>query len=142
MAAIDKKNTPTLARKQPEFFSDFLTDLDVQTQKKDLSRAVNEEAIKISIKNLLLTNRGDRFFNNTLGSDIRTMLFENYSPSHEDVLEDLITTTVSNYEPRARVNSVDVSFDDTQNYMTATINFSIINKQEPIILDFVLSRIR
>jgi phage baseplate assembly protein W len=91
---------------------------------------------------LLLTRRGERFFNPSLGSDIEYILFENASPAMEKVLEDLIRTTIDNYEPRARIIDVQVTSDEDSHLITATIVFSIINKQEPIVLDLILNRIR
>ena len=142
MALVQRRDLYTALKVQPEYFSDFMTNFDNHIQKKDLLRDVNEEAIKSSIKNLLQTNRGERLFNPTVGSDINSMLFDNYSPSLDQVLEDQIRNTIDNFEPRARVQEVDVSFDEAEQYMSATITFTIINKQEPITLDLVLNRIR
>ena len=141
MALVQRKDLITPLRAQPEYFSDFTADF-IPDRKNDLSRVTNEEAIKTSIKNLLLTNRGDRLFNNTLGSDIRAMLFELHGTATNQVLKDLIRTTIDNYEPRARINNIDVSFDEDQQWLAVTIVFSIINKQEPITLDLILNRIR
>jgi phage baseplate assembly protein W len=141
MAVIQRRDLITPLRVQPEYFSDVLADF-TPDRKGDVSRVTNEESIKVSIKNLLLTNRGDRLFNNTLGSDIRSMLFELHGTATEQVLKDLIKTTIDNYEPRARINNIDISFDEDQQWMAVTIVFSIINKQEPITLDLILNRIR
>ena len=142
MAIVERKDLFTPLKQQPEYFSDFFTDLDIHPIKKDLVRHTNEEAVKTSIRNLLSTNRGDRLFNVTFGSDIRSMLFENFSPATEKVIEQHIRNTIDNYEPRARVDDVRVVSDDLNYTLTATIVFSIINKQEPITLELILNRIR
>lgn len=142
MALVQRRDLYTALKVQPEYFSDFMINFDNHIQKKDLMKDINEEAIKSSIRNLLLTNRGERLFNPTVGSDINSMLFDNYSPSLDQVLEDQIRNTIDNFEPRARIQEVDVSFDEAAQYMSATITFTIINKQEPITLDLVLNRIR
>lgn len=142
MAIVQKKDRFTSYKLTPEYFSDFLLDFNVERVGKDLVRNTNEEAIKSSIFNLLMTNRGDRLFDSTIGSDIRSLLFENFSPSTEEVLIDLIKTTISNYEPRAKVDDVFVISQDDDNALIATIVFHIINKQEPITLEIVLNRIR
>jgi len=142
MAIVERKDLFTPLKQQPEYFSDFFTDLDIHPIKKDLVRYTNEEAVKTCIRNLLSTNRGDRLFNVTLGSDIRSMLFENFSPATEKVIEQHIRNTIDNYEPRARVEDVRVVSDDLNYTLTATIVFSIINKQEPITLELILNRIR
>ncbi len=142
MAIVQRKDLITPLSVQQEYFSDFFTDFDIHPVKKDLVRLTNEEAVKRSIKNLLLTNRGDRLFNNTLGSDVRAMLFELHSVSTDQVLEDLIRTTIENYEPRANILEIRVSNDEEQHLLTATIVFNVINKQEPIVLELILNRIR
>jgi len=142
MAVVQKKDRFTSYKQTPEYFSDFLVDFNIERVGKDLVRNTNEEAIKSSIFNLLMTNRGDRLFDSTIGSDIRSLLFENFSLSTEEVLIDLIKTTISNYEPRAKVDDVFVTSQDDSNALVATVVFHIINKQEPITLEIVLNRIR
>jgi phage baseplate assembly protein W len=142
MAVVQKKDRFTSYKQTPEYFSDFLVDFNIERVGKDLVRNTNEEAIKSSIFNLLMTNRGDRLFDSTIGSDIRSLLFENFSLSTEEVLIDLIKTTISNYEPRAKVDDVFVISQDDSNALVATVVFHIINKQEPITLEIVLNRIR
>jgi phage baseplate assembly protein W len=142
MAIVRQTAQDTLQSKQPELFSDFLTDFDSHPVKKDLVKYTNENAVKQSIKSLVLTNRGERFFNYSLGCDVRTMLFEQLTPATELVVADLIKTTIENYEPRARVIDVAASGDYDTGTVFVTIVFSIINKQEPITLELILDRIR
>lgn len=140
MAIFAKKES--LVTKQQEYYSDFLADFSKHPVKKDLVRTVNEEAVKSSIRNLIATNRGDRLFNNTIGSDIKSMLFEHATPGHERVLEELIRTTIENYEPRAKLIDVVVSSEEDNHFMSATIVFRIINNEEPTTLELLLNRIR
>jgi phage baseplate assembly protein W len=142
MAIVQKKIKNSAAAIQPIFFSDFETDFLVDTRKNDIARLTNEESIKKSIRNLLLTNRGDRLFNNTLGSDMRSILFENPTPALDQILSDYIIKTIDNYEPRAAIISVIVNSEVDSGYVNATITFNVINKQEPVTLDLVLNRIR
>ena len=108
----------------------------------DLLSYKNEDSVKRSIRNILLTDKGERFFNPTFGSDIRKMLFENFSPSTEQVVADLIKTAIGNHEPRANVIDVNVSGNPDQNSMYINIVFSVINKAEPVTLELILNRIR
>jgi phage baseplate assembly protein W len=142
MAIVKKRTLETSLSIQQEHFSDFLDGFDVHPVKKDLLRNTNEEAVKGSIRNLLLTNRGDRIYDTNLGSDIRKILFENFSPAMESVLADLIRTTIENHEPRAKVVDVFVNSDVDSNYVVVTLVFSVINKEEPITLELILNRIR
>jgi phage baseplate assembly protein W len=142
MALVVQKSNSTPLKSQADIFSDFFTDLDVHPVKKDLVRHTNEEAVKRSIKNLLLTNRGERFFNSEVGSDIRALLFEPMSPATEQILEDFIRVTIDNHEPRAAIEQVQIESDPDTQTVFATISFTVINKQEPIVLELILNRIR
>lgn len=142
MAIVARKDPSTLASIQPELFSDFFTDLIVHPVKKDLVRHINEDAVKRSVRNLILTNRGDRIYNQSFGSDIRSLLFEPASPVTETAMKSLITTLIDNYEPRAKLQDVSVVSDPDENSLYVTIVFSVINKQEPVTLELILDRIR
>lgn len=142
MAIVQRRTANTPKSIQPVFFSDFTTNFEITQVKKDLFSETNEEAVKTSIRNLLLTNRGDRLFNNTLGSDVRAMLFENPDPAIDQIIADYVTKTIENYEPRAGITDVNVNTEFDAQYVTVTIVFNIINKQEPVTLNVVLNRIR
>lgn len=142
MAIVAQRKTQTPRTIQQEYFSDFLSGFDVDPVKQDLYKVTNEEAVKSSIRNLLLTNTGDRLYDTKLGSNIRSILFENFSPAMDSVLEDLIRTTIENYEPRAKIKQIFVNSEIDDHYVVATIVFSIINKEEPITLELFLNRIR
>lgn len=123
------------------YFSDFKNDLDLNA-KADVGSLINEDSVKNSIKSLLLTDKGERFFDPLLGSDIRKMLFENFTPATEQIVSDLIKTTIKNYEPRAEVLEIKVTSDIDNNSMYINIIFNVINKAEPINLELILNRIR
>ena len=142
MAIVVQKRATSSRSIQPEYYSDFLSSFDTDPVKLDLYRSTNEEAVKYSIRNLLLTNTGDRLYDSKLGSNIRSILFENFSPAMDSVLEDLIRTTIENYEPRAKIQQLFVDSQIDDHYVAVTIVFSIINKEEPITLELFLNRIR
>ena len=142
MAIVAKRTLDRLRVVQPEYYSDFLDDFNVDPIKQDLLRHTNEEAVKTSIRNLLLTNRGERLYKPNVGSDIRAVLFENFSPAMESVVGDLIKTAVENYEPRAKILDVVVSSDIDEHFLSITIIFNIINREAPVTLELILNRIR
>jgi phage baseplate assembly protein W len=142
MAIVVRKTKTTPQTAKPLVFSDFYSKFDLELVKKDLLSYKNEDSVKRSIRNILLTDKGERFFNPTFGSDIRKMLFENFSPSTEQVVADLIKTAIGNHEPRANVIDVNVSGNPDQNSMYINIVFSVINKAEPVTLELILNRIR
>jgi phage baseplate assembly protein W len=142
MAIVVRKTKTTPQTAKPLVYSDFYSNFDLELVKKDLLSYKNEDSVKRSIRNILLTDRGERFFNPTFGSDIRKMLFENFSPATEQVVADLIKTAIGNHEPRANVIDVNVSGNPDQNSMYINIVFSVINKAEPVTLELILNRIR
>ena len=142
MAIVVRKTKTTPQTSKPLVYSDFYSNFDLELVKKDLLSYKNEDSIKRSIRNILLTDKGERFFNPTFGSDIRKMLFENFSPSTEQVVADLIKTAIGNHEPRANVIDVNVSGNPDQNSMYINIVCSVINKAEPVTLELILNRIR
>jgi len=132
----------TPLQKKRILYADFRKDLLLNPVSSDLARVTNEEAVKDSIVNLLLTNRGERFFRPNLGSDIQTMLFENVSPLTILSIEEMVKSTISNYEPRANVIDVSVKANEDYNDITVTIVFNVVNSETPITLTKTLTRVR
>jgi phage baseplate assembly protein W len=133
--------TPTTRRKS-EIYSDFHKDMTQSPINFDLARKIDEEAVKESIRNLILTDRGERLFQPDIGSDVRKMLFENITNATIELIKDLISTTIRNYEPRVNLIGVDVitSIDSLQ--LDVIITFNIINRIEPIEFTVTLDRVR
>lgn len=125
-----------------QVYSDFLNDLTPHPVVKDIVRYTNEAAVNRSIRNLLLTNRGERLYQPDIGSDIRQLLFEPMIASTGDLIRKFVQNTISNYEPRAKVLSVEVLAYEEQNAYTVTISYMIINKQDPVQLTVTLDRVR
>ena len=92
---------------------------------KDLPILKNERAIVRSVRNLVETIPTERFFNSSLGTDIRASLFENFYPTLTKVIEDQINETVMIYEPR--VQNLRAQVDDyiDSNAFNVTIIFDI-----------------
>ena len=84
---------------------------------KDLPVLTNERAIVRSVRNLVETIPTERFFNSLLGTDIRGSLFENFSRTTVNVIEDQIRDSVRNFEPRVRYIGIEVtSFPDDNTF--------------------------
>ena len=92
----------------------------------DLISIKNETAIARSVRNLILTLPGERFFNENLGSRVSQTLFENMDEISASVIKDEITNTINNYEPRVDLISVDVSPNYDNNEFNVTINYYIV----------------
>lgn len=124
------------------FFSDFLSNLEQVPGRSDVARVVNENAVKQSIKNLLMTDRGERLFQPNIGCDIRGSLFENMDPNTILILKENIKSTIKTYEPRCICKGVSVVANTDQNAITVTVIFSVINSNKDSSLTIDLSRVR
>ena len=143
MAAIKHINEINVRNKiDTELYSDFYSNFESHPDKLDLIKYSNEESVKRSIKNILQTNTGERFFNPVFGSDIRKLLFELASPVTESLLREYIEVAITNFEPRARVLDVVVSTNGDETGYNVSVIFSTINTTEPVTLSLILSRIR
>ena len=97
---------------QRKIYADIFNDLDKHPISDDVAVKTNENAVKQAIKNLLLTDRGERLFQPDIGGNIRKMLFENITPQTITVLEQMIQDVLDVYEPRANIiDIVDIVFD-------------------------------
>lgn len=128
--------------KKRELFSDFGKDLTLNPVSNDIARKLNEESVKESIRNLVLTDRGERLFQPEIGCDIRFHLFENIAPDTLSDIRTAIYNTIESYEPRCQLIDVDVTGRNDSNALQVTITFIVINSEEPTTLDIVLNRIR
>ena len=122
--------------------ADFHKNLQIIPGKEDLARKVNEEAVKESIRNLVLTNKGERPFQPQLGCDVRKLLFENITPQTFDLIQTVITDTIEQYEPRCELLGVDVFGDIDSNAVDIKIVFRLINTDTPTSFNIILDRIR
>lgn len=108
----------------------------------DISAKFDEEAIKQSIKNLVLTKNYERPFHPELGSQVNALLFENAGPMTENLLRTTITNVIKNYEPRAELLDIAISHKPDQNGTDVKITFRIINTFTPVELFLALERTR
>ena len=108
----------------------------------DVAKKYDENAIKQSIKNLVMTNHYERLFHPEIGSQVSSLLFEPYSPMLDAMLTQAIKNTITNFEPRADLIKVDVKSNPDNNAMYVSILFKIINTERPMSINFTLQRTR
>jgi phage baseplate assembly protein W len=99
-------------------------------------------AVINSIKNLVLTNHYERPFQPSIGSNVRRLLFENMDNITASSIENEIRQTVLNYEPRARITRIDAVADFDNNGFNVEMEFFVVNRTDPITINFFLERIR
>ena len=106
-------------------------DLDLFFFKKqgsdDINKVTNIEAVKRSVRNLVLTNFYEKPFHPEIGSGVRDMLFENMSPVTAVVLARKVEDVIENFEPRARLIGVRALPNLDRNEYEVTIEFFVVN---------------
>ena len=107
-------------------FRDISMTFQVSPLNYDIIGLKNESAIARSVRNLVFTLPGERFFNENLGSKVSRSLFENMDEISASVIQDEITNTINNYEPRVNLISVVVSPNYDENEFNVTINYRIV----------------
>lgn len=134
--------TSSPLRKKRILYSDFHKDLTINPISGDLALKTNEESIKESLKNIILTDRGERLFQPNLGSDIRASLFENVTPVTLKILEERVKDVINNFEPRVSLIDVDVTSLYDDNKVQITIYFYVKNREDPLSVDIFIERVR
>jgi len=100
-------------------------------------------AIKNSIKNLLLTSPGERFFNPEIGSGVSKILFEPVDPFTAYELQSEITSCIEKFEPRVKLNKVSVTTRYDELGYDVTVDFSVIGLPAQVeTIDFTLESTR
>ena len=143
MARIDY-NTQTNIIAKSEYFSDFLSSLDKSPLSNDLAKIKDENSVKQSVRNLVLTGLGERLFQPTVGGNIRRMLFEPLNGFTADDIKKDILNTIRHNEPRVSLSNLVVTVipNHDQNSILVNILFSIVNDPKQITLSIVLQRVR
>jgi phage baseplate assembly protein W len=109
----------------------------------DLIAIKNENAIARSLRNIVFTTPGEKFFNQSFGSRISESLFENIDEITATIIVDEIRQSIDNYEPRVEVDDVKAFPDYDNNSFDVTITYDVIGSEIPTQeLQFVLQSSR
>ncbi|QFG06269.2 baseplate wedge subunit [Synechococcus phage S-SCSM1] len=110
---------------------------------EDLITLKNDVAIARSVRNLVMTYTGERFFQPNLGSQVSRLLFEPMSPIVSDQIKDEITRTITTYEPRVELQQVICQPRYDENDYAVTVKYKIIGLDlAPTELSFLLQPTR
>ena len=107
-------------------FKDVSMSFQVNPITSDLITTKNETAIARSVRNLVFTRPGEKFFNPNLGSRVSETLFDNMDDISASIVEDDIRDTIDNYEPRVKLKSVKATTDYQGNAFDVVITYNII----------------
>ena len=109
----------------------------------DILGLKNENAIARSIRNIVFTIPGEKFFNQSFGSDINQSLFMNIDEISAVIIKDQISSSISKFEPRVNLVEVKINPNFDNNSFDATIIYEIIGADiPPQELQFVLQQTR
>ena len=109
----------------------------------DLIVLKNENAIARSIRNIVFTIPGEKFFNESFGSNINKSLFDNIDELSAIIIKDQITESIENFESRVQLIRVNTFPDFDNNSFDVTVIYEIIGADiPPQELQFVLQQTR
>ena len=120
-------------------YKDISMSFETNPLNEDLIALKNSSAIARSIRNIVFTQPGEKFFNPEFGSRVSESLFEIVDEVSTIAIRDEIRSSIINYEPRVNLLDVLVNPNPDENEMNVTIKYEIVGIDiPPQQLDFVL----
>jgi phage baseplate assembly protein W len=139
--SINLKNNGLTVRKSRDY-SDLNLSFEKNIFTNDILKKLDLEAVKASIKHLILTKNYERPFHPEIGCQVHSLLFENFTPTIKIAMEKSIFDTIAKFEPRARIIDLDVSDDQDYNGIRITVTFMVGNIDQPVTVNTILTRAR
>jgi len=124
-------------------FKDISATFQTNPLNDDLIAIKNETAIARSIRNIVFTLSGEKFFDEDFGSNVSRVLFDNIDNVSANIIQEQIRDSILNFEPRVRLRNVITQPNFDQNAFNVTIVYDIIGIDVPAQeLQFVLQPTR
>ncbi len=123
-------------------YRDIALSFETNTATKDVIVKKDVDAVKQSVKNLILTNHYERPFHPEIGSDVRAMLFEPMTPLTALNLQRKVAEVLNNFEPRINLQQVLASPDLDRNSYALKILFYVVGSNQPVEVETFLERLR
>jgi phage baseplate assembly protein W len=123
-------------------YVDLSLGLNIHPVKKDLTPLTDIDAVKNSVRNIVLTNFGDRPFHPEIGGQVTSYLFEHINELTALTLKEEILKVIAQFEPRVNRVRVNVTAPPDDNRVVVTILFNIISIADDVQVEFYLERIR
>lgn len=134
-------NTATLVTARNRLYKDI--DLAFQPRPSgDLYKKQDAAAVKQAVKNLLLTNHGEKPFEPFYGANLQSLLFDLMDDETAVDIQIAVRQAIERYEPRARLLNVMVNMQPEYNNVSVTVEFQIINTEELVTLEITIARLR
>ncbi len=108
----------------------------------DVNKKINAEAIKQSVRNLLLTKKYERPFQPELFSQLYDLLFENFTSTTRYTLEKVIKNVLKAYEPRINVLDVNITNNPSSNALGISLSYEIVALNITTTQSIILERTR
>ena len=121
-------------------FKDLAVSFEANPNTEDFSTVKNENAIKQSIRNLILTAFGERPYQPDIGSRVKGLLFEPFDVFSAEDLRDEISNTIQRLEPRVEVENIDVNLSDDDYSIDVAIEYAIVGETLVQTVDCLLER--
>ena len=110
---------------------------------KDVNKVTDIEAVKRSVRNLVLLNSYEKPFHPEIAGDVRALLFENMTPLTSAVIARKVQDVIENFEPRARLTGVQAIPDFDRNAYEVTVYFYVVNAPTELVeVNQLLERLR
>jgi phage baseplate assembly protein W len=110
--------------------------------RKDIMPLKDDNAIKNSVKNLLISNFYERPFSKDVGANLRALLFEPADSITKIALKDNIRRVIRKYEPRVVLRGIQINYQDDSNAYNITVIFKIKEFDTNESVEIVLRRLR
>ena len=109
----------------------------------DVNKVTDIQAVKRSIRNLVLLNTYEKPFHPEIAGGVREMLFENMTPIVGQIIARKVEDVIENFEPRARLVGVRAIPDFDRNIYNVSIEFYVVNAPTELVdLSVMLERLR
>ena len=110
---------------------------------KDVNKVTDIEAVKRSVRNLVLLNSYEKPFHPEIAGDVRALLFELMTPLTSAVIARKVQDVIENFEPRARLTGVQAIPDFDRNAYEVTVYFYVVNAPTELVeVTQLLERLR
>ena len=134
--------TTNKSKRSNRIYSDLNLSFTKNPATKDVAKLFDVQAIKRSVKNIILTNKYERPFNSDFGCNLRGFLFENITEPLLVIIKDRVAMAIEKYEPRVTVEDVVVKDDQDKNGLSIMVSFLINGTEAPVSVSTFLQRVR
>ena len=135
-------STTNKSKRSNRIYADLNLSFTKNPATKDVARLFDVQAIKRSVKNIILTNKFERPFDSDFGCNLRGFLFENITEPLLVIIKDRVAMAIEKYEPRVTVEDVVVKDDQDKNGLSIMVSFLFNGTEAPVSVSTFLQRVR